>query len=173
MLSKKSLDEFQIMLKHMSYSEKVVHKAFNPKNPDKFRYSLEKKVPFFQTVFFQKVFEVFLGGGEVDDQTAGALMEWEDHHSPDMKKIQYVVYGHTHKAKREYFSGTPDGKMRMYINTGTFFPLIQRIQGKQVFSIDHRIGMVFFYKEDEDKEGQKSNGPSLDFWNLKFHKYYV
>ncbi|MCB1126151.1 MAG: hypothetical protein KDM81_06630, partial [Verrucomicrobiae bacterium] len=39
--------------------------------------------------------------------------------------IQYLVYGHTHRARHDHLSGTVDGRVQMYLNTGTYLPLLE------------------------------------------------
>ena len=102
----------------------------------------------------------------------GAMQEWEMEHGLDMTDIQYIVYGHTHRAERTYFSGSPQGKVKMYINTGTFLPLIQRTDDKKGFAMDHRLSTVFFYNRDEDFNGRSDEGPTLELWNGVKRKYY-
>ncbi len=108
-----------------------------------------------------RVFEVFGGifGSSKDDYVEGAKKEYKAGLS---KAVQYVLYGHTHDARQDFFSGDIDGRTSMYINTGTYLPLIQRADGSG-FCSAYRMTMAFFYRGDEDANGKKS--PSMELWN--------
>jgi hypothetical protein len=60
----------------------------------------------------------------------------------------------------------------MYINTGTFLPLIERALDDKSFWQGHRMTYVCFYSEEEDKEGRRDNGPTIDLWNGLRRKLY-
>lgn len=100
---------------------------------------------------------------------AGAQKEWEKLDRP----FQYLVYGHTHQARQEYFQASPEGLVKMYINTGTFLPLIQVTRDNRTFATAHRMTMAFFFTKDEDRRGRIDNGPTLTLWNGIKHKMYV
>jgi len=106
--------------------------------------------------FFDGIF-----GSSKDDYVEGAKQEWV-FGLPN--EIQYVLYGHTHEARNDCFTGTGNGSVRMYINTGTYLPLIQRAQDDG-FSSAYQMTMVFCYRGDEDKNGKNGNTPSIDIWN--------
>jgi hypothetical protein len=106
--------------------------------------------------FFRGIF-----GNVKDDSAQGAKKEWEYGLPSD---IQYVVYGHTHEARTPYFSGLPDNRVRMYINTGTYLPLIQRAEDDG-FAMANQMTMTFFYRGVEDTGGKKGNMPSMELWN--------
>jgi UDP-2,3-diacylglucosamine pyrophosphatase LpxH len=108
-------------------------------------------------------------GGSKDDFTEGAKEEFQQGRLP--AGVQYVVYGHTHEARSEYFSGTPDGTVRMYVNTGTFLPLIERAR-HQGFARTHQMSMAYFYRADEDAERKSDGRPSMEFWCGKKRKEY-
>ena len=74
------------------------------------------------------------------------------------------MHGHTHEARTEYFSGFPDNRVRMYINTGTYLPLIRRARDGG-FAMENQMTMTFFYRADEDTEGKKGNIPSMEMWS--------
>jgi UDP-2,3-diacylglucosamine pyrophosphatase LpxH len=85
--------------------------------------------------------------------------------------IQYVVYGHTHKARHDCFAGYPMDRVRMYINTGTYVPLLERADDEWSFAQAYQMTMAFFYKDGED-DNQPGTGPSLDLWNGIKRKRY-
>jgi UDP-2,3-diacylglucosamine pyrophosphatase LpxH len=87
--------------------------------------------------------------------------------------IQYVLYGHTHKPLNIAFGAALDGRVRMYINTGTLLPLIQRTSSRDGFSTASQMTMAFFYKAEEDKTARGDRGPTLDLWNGIRRKTYV
>jgi UDP-2,3-diacylglucosamine pyrophosphatase LpxH len=86
--------------------------------------------------------------------------------------IQRVIYGHTHRARHEYFSAAPDGAVRMYVNTGTFLPLISRTRDGRSFASAQQMTMVFVYREDEDRQAKRAGTTSIDIWNGTRRKLY-
>lgn len=109
---------------------------------------------------------------EKEDLLEGAEKEFERLNRSGRDRTQFIVYGHTHRPRNEYFSGTPDGRVRMYINTGTFLPLIRRARDGKSFGASLQMTTVFVYAEDEDTE-RKLQGPSLDIWNGTRRKLYA
>jgi UDP-2,3-diacylglucosamine pyrophosphatase LpxH len=105
-----------------------------------------------------------------DDLVSGAQQEFQNGLPPE---IQYIVYGHTHTARHACFSAEPSGAVRMYINAGTYLPLIARALDEQSFSRSHRMTLAFFYKDVEDQEGRQGRGPTLDFWDGVRRKTYT
>ena len=101
---------------------------------------------------------------------SGAQQEFQDGLPPE---IQYIVYGHTHTARHDCFSAEPGGAVRMYINAGTYLPLIARALDEQSFSRSHRMTLAFFYKDAEDQEGRQGHVPTLDFWDGVRRKTYT
>jgi UDP-2,3-diacylglucosamine pyrophosphatase LpxH len=91
---------------------------------------------------------------------------------PDDSATQYILYGHTHFARHDCFAGRPDGRVRMYVNTGTFLPLIQRSMDRGFFD-SNRMTYVCFYREDEDTQGRADAGPTMDVWDGIKRKQYV
>jgi UDP-2,3-diacylglucosamine pyrophosphatase LpxH len=136
----------------------LFQKAFKKSELDQFERIL-KVLTSMQSIS-KRIGNVF--SAEKDCYTDGAFQEWENNNEHDMEHIQYVVYGHTHHAKYCHFAGYPDGKVKMYLNTGTFLPLIQSAGNEEGFVMDNRLTMLFFYNADEDKEGRKDNGPTLE-----------
>lgn len=130
----------------------IEHKTFD---------ELKEDVRLFE--FFQGVF-----GSSKDDFVEGARREWDFGLPAD---IQYVVYGHTHEARNDFFSGLPDHRVRMYINTGTYLPLIQRARDNG-FATAHQMTMTFFYRKDEDTGGKSGDLPSMELWNGIKRKVY-
>jgi len=100
-------------------------------------------------------------GGKRDDFMEGAREEWT---WPGHEGIQYVLYGHTHLAKNCYFSAGLDGRVRMYINTGTYLPYVRQVEGGG-FAAAHQMTLASFYRDDEDKDSRSGPGPTLDLWN--------
>jgi len=86
---------------------------------------------------------------------------------------QRVIYGHTHRARHDYFSSEPDGTVRMYINTGTFLPLISRAADRRSFSSVLQMTMVYVYRSDEDMQRKRAGTSSLDIWNGTRYKLYA
>jgi hypothetical protein len=87
--------------------------------------------------------------------------------------IQRVVYGHTHRARHDYFSARPDGTVRMYANTGTFLPLITRAGDSRSFASVLQMTMIYVYRSDEDTGRKRAGTSSLDIWNGTRHKLYA
>jgi UDP-2,3-diacylglucosamine pyrophosphatase LpxH len=88
--------------------------------------------------------------------------------------IQYVVYGHTHEAGHVTFEVSRDDKVRMYINTGTMLPLVQRATSGPSFATVLQMTLAFFYKADEDRSRRKrgDHGPTVELWNgIRLKRY--
>ena len=107
-----------------------------------------------------------------DGLLAGARGEAVFQGEPVPGGIQRVIYGHTHRARHDYFSATPEGMVRMYVNTGTFLPLITRARDGRTFASAQQMTMVFAYREDEDTQGKRAATTSLDIWNGTRRKLY-
>jgi UDP-2,3-diacylglucosamine pyrophosphatase LpxH len=104
---------------------------------------------------------------------AGARSEAASNQATGQDGIQRVIYGHTHRARHDYFSSGPDGTVRMYINTGTFLPLISRAADRRSFSSALQMTMVFVYRSNEDTQRKRAGTSSLDIWNGTRHKLYA
>ena len=87
--------------------------------------------------------------------------------------IQRVIYGHTHRARHDYFAASTDGTFRMYVNTGTFLPLITRTRDGRSFASAQQMTMVFAYRADEDMQGKRDGTTSIDIWNGTRQKRYT
>jgi UDP-2,3-diacylglucosamine pyrophosphatase LpxH len=87
--------------------------------------------------------------------------------------IQRVVYGHTHRARHDYFAADTAGTVRMYINTGTFLPLISRSRDGRSFASAQQMTMVFAYLPEEDRQGKRDGTTSIDIWNGTRQKLYA
>jgi len=87
--------------------------------------------------------------------------------------IQRVVYGHTHRARHVYFSGERDGRARMYVNTGTYLPLISRADDRRSFASSLQMSLVYLYRQDEDTEGKVPGTTSMDIWAGIRRKVYA
>jgi predicted phosphodiesterase len=86
--------------------------------------------------------------------------------------FQFILYGHTHIARQEYLTGELDGTGRIYVNTGTYLPLITLARDERTFASARQMTMRFAYAEDEDTDG-KAGGPSLDVWAGIRRKQYA
>lgn len=91
---------------------------------------------------------------------------------PDDSPIQYIVYGHTHRARQDCFSAGLDGRVHLYINTGTFLPLIEGARDHSFFR-SNRMTFVCFYRSDEDTAGRADDGPTMDVWDGMKRKNYL
>ena len=107
-----------------------------------------------------------------DGLLAGARAETAFQGDPRPGGVQRVVYGHTHRARHDYFSAAADGTVRMYVNTGTFLPLTSRARDGRSFASAQQLTMVFAYRADEDVGGKRAGTTSLDIWNGTRHKQY-
>lgn len=87
--------------------------------------------------------------------------------------IQYVIYGHTHKARNDYLSGRPDGRVRMYLNTGTYLPLIARSDDFETFGRSTQMTMTYLFRGDEDTDRKQPGSVSVDVWYGTRRKLYV
>ena len=92
---------------------------------------------------------------------------------PAAGPIQFVLYGHTHRAKHAVFEASLDQRVRMYLNTGTLLPLIERTSSGEGFSTASQMTMAFFYRTEEDKSARADAGPTLDLWNGIRRKAYA
>lgn len=108
-----------------------------------------------------------------DGLMGGARSEAVFQGEPTPAGIQRVIYGHTHRARHDYFSGNADGTVRMYVNTGTFLPLITRARDGRTFASAQQMTMVFAYRADEDRQGKRPGTTSMDIWNGTRRKLYV
>lgn len=107
-------------------------------------------------------------GERRDRYLDGAMREMKDEKDPD---IQFILYGHTHLGTHEYLSGKPDGSGHLYVNTGTWLPLICPARDGVSFASAKQMTMIFAYAADEDTKG-KARGPSLDVWQGIRRKLY-
>ena len=64
------------------------------------------------------------------------------------------------------------GAVQLYVNTGTFLPLISRTGDGRSFASEQQLTRVFAYRADEDVEGKTSGTTSLDIWNGARRKRY-
>lgn len=109
-----------------------------------------------------------LGGG--DDYQEGAEREFKN---LSTNGVRHVVYGHTHRALNHCFSVSDKGAHNMYINTGTYLPLIEAAGDGGSFSQLYRMTMVFFFRQDEDVEDRDTAQPTFDVWNGVRRKVYA
>jgi UDP-2,3-diacylglucosamine pyrophosphatase LpxH len=87
--------------------------------------------------------------------------------------IQRVVYGHTHRARHDYFHGSQDGTVHMYINTGTYLPLITEADDGESFASSIQMVYVYLYRVDEDTETKQPGTTSMDVWTGIRRKVYA
>jgi UDP-2,3-diacylglucosamine pyrophosphatase LpxH len=87
--------------------------------------------------------------------------------------IQRVIYGHTHRARHDYFAGDQDGRVKMYINAGTYLPLIARALDGRSFVSTMQMSIVYLYRQDEDTERKVERTSSLDIWTGIRRKQYA
>jgi hypothetical protein len=88
-------------------------------------------------------------------------------------RIQRVVYGHTHRARHDYFHGNPDGTVQMYVNTGTYLPLITEADDGESFASSIQMVYVYLYRADEDLETKQPGTTSMDIWTGIRRKVYA
>jgi UDP-2,3-diacylglucosamine pyrophosphatase LpxH len=103
---------------------------------------------------------------------AGARAEVALAGGPSAGGIEYVVYGHTHRARHDYLAAAASEAVQLYVNTGTFLPLISRTGDGHSFAREQQLTMVFVYRGDEDIEGKVAGTTSLDIWNGARRKRY-
>ena len=123
---------------------------------------------------FRKLQQVFarLFGEEEDRLLKGAWSEEVFQARNEAKGIQRVIYGHTHRPRHDYLSGYRDGRVKMYVNTGTYLPLISRAADQRSFASSIQMTLVYVYREDEDLEGKQPGTSSMDIWNGVRRKIY-
>jgi UDP-2,3-diacylglucosamine pyrophosphatase LpxH len=87
------------------------------------------------------------------------------------RDVEYVVYGHTHFATADYDSAEPDGRVKAYVNTGTFLPLVQKARDHG-FGTDYRMTLTFFYRPEEDTRAKDGRAVSCEIWTGRKRKQY-
>jgi UDP-2,3-diacylglucosamine pyrophosphatase LpxH len=87
--------------------------------------------------------------------------------------IQRVVYGHTHRARHDYFHGNQDGTVQMYVNTGTYLPLITEADDGESFASSIQMVYVYLYRMDEDLDTKEPGTTSMDVWTGIRRKLYT
>ena len=87
--------------------------------------------------------------------------------------IQRVIYGHTHRPRHDYFHGAQDGRVRMYVNTGTYLPLITEAEDGQSFASSIQMVYVYLYRADEDLSTKQPGTTSMDVWTGIRRKMYL
>jgi len=103
--------------------------------------------------------------GSKDVYREGAQKELAAH------DVEYVVYGHTHFAATDYVSGEPNGRVKMYINTGTYLPLVQKARDHG-FGTDYRMTFTVFYRPEEDTRAKDGRVVSCEVWTGRKRKQY-
>ena len=149
---------------------------FSGDNTDRFEQMLDliEDLDFDAINKYVEIFKIFdnLFGSSKDGYAEGAKKEFQNKYYID-KGIQYIMYGHTHEERHDYFAGDRNGKVKMYINTGTFLPYIQKTMDNKSFASAFQMSMVFVYRKDEDTDDNMLNDfPTLELWNgIKRKKY--
>ncbi len=120
---------------------------------------------------FQSAARLVRPGDGLDALADGARQDFEAS-GPSGTATQYVLYGHTHEARQDCFRGLPDGRVQLYLNTGTFLPFIDRARDGRGFWNAHRMTYAFLFREDEDRRGRLGPGPTMDVWDGLRRKRY-
>ena len=110
---------------------------------------------------------------EEDLLREGARSEEVFRHPRPGKPVQRVIYGHTHRARHDYFHGDQDGRVRMYINTGTYLPLITETDDGQSFASSIQMVYVYLYSAGEDLSSKEAGTTSMDVWTGIRRKVYT
>jgi UDP-2,3-diacylglucosamine pyrophosphatase LpxH len=100
----------------------------------------------------------------LDDLAKGAKEELLDGEAAD-DRYQYLFYGHTHEARHDCFRANQDDRVKLYVNTGTFLPFIERSLDGRGFYAAQRMTYAMMFNGDEDTDGRRGPGPTLDVWN--------
>lgn len=110
-----------------------------------------------------------------DESLRGASEEevWRAWSGTPPSPFEYVVYGHTHEAKHVTFEADLENRVRMYVNTGTTLPLIQRTSTRKGFDRAGQMTLAFFYNTNENQARRAGPGPTLDLWNGIRRKDYA
>ncbi len=119
----------------------------------------------------QGVFTRIFGEGD-DRLLEGAASEQAFKPGQESRGIQRIIYGHTHRPTHRYFSGLRDGRVQMYVNTGTYLPLIARTADGRGFASSIQMTLVYVYRADEDLGGKAPGTTSMDIWNGVRRKTY-
>ncbi len=100
---------------------------------------------------------------EEDDCYKGALTELQN--TDAFPQLQFLLYGHTHEARHDFVRVGSAPAVRLYINTRTYLPLIQKTNNGGAFSMSNQMNIVFVYRRDEDTHNGPKAQPTLDLWN--------
>jgi UDP-2,3-diacylglucosamine pyrophosphatase LpxH len=95
-------------------------------------------------------------GDHLDTLAQGAAEDFED----EDPEIQFLAYGHSHHPRRDWFQGQRD-RVRLYVNTGTFLPLVERAHKGNGFCQSERMTFSMVFRAGE--AGGKT--PSIDVWD--------
>ncbi|HKP76525.1 MAG TPA: hypothetical protein VJT67_13435 [Longimicrobiaceae bacterium] len=87
--------------------------------------------------------------------------------------VQYLLYGHTHSARQNCITAERNGSVKMYVNTGTFLPLIEHADDGKSYFRSNRMTFICFYRKDEDTSRRKGDGPTMDVWDGMKRKDYL
>lgn len=126
--------------------------AYDNLDADKIRF-LQKIAGF----IYSNVGDIF--AKEKDDYEDGAEDQFNNSNNTN-----FIVYGHTHYAKYKYLHSDFNGNYKLYINSGTFVPLIEGTKDKKGFAESSQMSMVYVYNARESMKASGINRPVLDFW---------
>jgi UDP-2,3-diacylglucosamine pyrophosphatase LpxH len=115
------------------------------------------------------VYNAATGKGDRDRYERGAEADLKN----AGRDIRCIVYGHTHRALRRCFAADPAGQAQLYLNTGTYLPLVERAEDGKSFWQAHRMAVLLVFRDDEDTANRRGQGPTLDVWDGVRVKQYV
>jgi hypothetical protein len=61
----------------------------------------------------------------------------------------------------------------MYVNSGTFLPLIEHADDRKSFFRSNRMTFVCFYGDQENRATPRGDGPTMDVWDGMKRKDYL
>jgi hypothetical protein len=70
------------------------------------------------------------------------------------------------------YVGNQDGTVKMYINTGTYLPLITQAEDGESFASSIEMVYVYLYRVDEDLDTKQPGTTSMDIWTGIRRKLY-
>lgn len=123
---------------------------------------LGQLLPYVDT--YQSMQRLVAGGEGVDQLSKGAEYELTDGRGAG-DDVQFLFYGHSHDARSLCLRAHPSGRVKMYVNTGTFLPFIERARRGSGFYSSGRMTYACVYLEGEGRDPKRTPGPALDVWN--------
>lgn len=80
-------------------------------------------------------------------------------------KMLYVAYGHTHTPEQKAIEALPDGRGRVYLNTGTWRPSYEQGLTKRGFVGWHSLTYTVIYTASENvANNRKVDYPTFEVW---------